>query len=100
MWNRLGKSLAALLIATHLVLHSFKRRVIYVVAVLYALFSLLYLGRVINSGSLARAYQANIEDFTFPDFGISLGIIRLLVFGIGTVSALYFLIRASKEHRD
>jgi len=89
----------AVLVATHVVGAQLKNRVLLVIATLYGLFSLLYLGRIINSGSLAIMYQSQI-DGQLPTLDFPLGALRLLIFAIGTVSTLYFLFRSSREYRE
>ena len=87
----------AVLVAVHLVGSNLKRRVLVVIATMYSLFSLLYLCRIVDSGSLAIMYGTEIA-VELP-FGFWNGVVRLLIFAIGTAATLYFIFRSSKEYR-
>ena len=89
----------AVLVVTHVVGDQLKQRVLLVIALLYGLFSLLYLGRIMDSGSLAIMYANEIVS-ELPTIGAPIGLLRLVTFAIGTVSTLYFLLRSSREYRE
>ena len=88
----------AVLVAIHLVGNRLKRRALIVVATMYSLFSLLYLGRLMDSGSLAIMYMKEMAA-DLPTLGPWIGAVRLQIFVIGTVATLYFIFRSSKEYR-
>ena len=93
----------AVLIAIHFVGRQLKTSALVLIATLYSLFSLLCLVRIIMSGSSVIMYGQSIEaepstGLDFP-FAIVLTILRLLIFAIGSISALYFIFRSSKEYR-
>ncbi len=89
----------AVLVVTHVVGAQLKQRVLLVIAVLYGLFSLLYMGRLIDSGTLAIMYMNQIER-ELPTIGTPLGLLRMTTFAIGTSATLYFLFRFSREYRE
>ena len=89
----------AVIVAAHYVGTRLKRRAVYAVAVLYLSFTALYASRLRWLGALAEQYLADMTLYEPPGTGL-FAIFRPLVFLVGTVSALYILLRPGREIDD
>ncbi len=87
----------ALIIAAHFVGRNLNRREAYTLVGLYAGFCIVYAGRIIYSGLMASRYTDAINFLPPPDYMNLLGIMRYPVFLIGSIAAVYFLLKTEKE---
>jgi hypothetical protein len=86
----------AVIVVAHIVGPRLRRRAIYVIAILYAGFCGLYALRIGYSGSMANQYITEITALQ-PEVNSGITVLRPFVFVLGTISALYFLLKPEGE---